>query len=148
MPSLRSKSSVFQFVCLFVCFNDGLSWYRSRFFLKSYLPGWCRWSRNPCPPSAHPRRRRWGFWPEQLWPLERDRGKERKSIPETDLTAGKQEVSGRAQRRVDGLRTKRSAHHFRRRPAARDIFAWCSWSCWSDKRSCLERSPAKCKEAV
>lgn len=26
-----------------------------------YLPGWCRWTHSPCPPSEHPHQRQWGF---------------------------------------------------------------------------------------
>lgn len=41
-----------------------------------YLPGWCRWSHSPCPPSEHPHQRQSGFWPVQLSPLEGDRDTE------------------------------------------------------------------------
>lgn len=49
-------------------------------FTAVYLPGWCRWSHSPCPPSEHPHQRQSGFSPVQLSPLERDRGTEMRSV--------------------------------------------------------------------
>lgn len=93
-----------------------------------YLPGWCRWSHSPCPPSERPHQRQSGFSPVQPSPLESDRG--------TEMWWAGTRVC------LEKPRDRSSFYRFHQPPGVQGISAWCSWSCLCGTQNFLERNPA------